>query len=120
MDKNILTEIKTTKKLLGKSQMTTGNKYQIKITYKNNSCYMIYNDNFYNSSKKEDFIYCLMLDALAYIDSNENYNNFCEMFGYDAGQGMAVFNGCKRQYIKYNKLFNEAEQKQLNIIFASY
>lgn len=118
--KKILENTKTTKTLLGKSTMTSGNKYQVKINYNGKNCYMVYNDNFYNNSTKEDFLYCLMSDALAYTNCY-NFADFMAEFGYSReAEAKKAYNGCKRQYIKYNKLFNNAEQKELENYFSNY
>lgn len=116
---DILKKIKTTKTRLRKSEMTSGDKFKVKITYNGKSCYMTFHDNFKNESKKEDFIYSLLLDA-------DTYNNITSLadfmnFGYtDEKEAKAIYNACKRQAQKVNYLFTEQEKEKLQELLMDY
>lgn len=116
----IIDNIKVYKKLLGKSKMTAGNKYQIKMTYKGKNIYFIYNDNIENNSKKIDILYCILMDATAYTNCY-NFADFMAEFGYDKeAEAKKVYNGCKRNYNKLTTLFTDAEVEDLEAWFTNY
>lgn len=52
---NILDLIKVYKKDLGKSEMTTGNKYEITMAYMGKQIVFDYHDNYKNTRDKIDF-----------------------------------------------------------------
>lgn len=116
----ILEKIKTTKTLLGKSQITSGNKYKVKISYNGKSVYMIFHDNFKNGSDKKDFVYSLMQDANAYRDCY-NFADFMNNFNYtEEKEVQKIYNACRRQSQKFDKLFTEEEQEELQELLADY
>lgn len=117
---DILDKIKTTKSRLGKSEMTSGDKFKVKISYNGKSCYMVFNDNFENKSDKKDFIYSLWLDADAWINS-KNLADFMSEFGYDdKKQASKIYNACEKQAQKFNKLFTQKEQNEIRELLADY
>lgn len=117
----ILDEIKTSKRYLGKSEMTSGNKYEVRITYKNKTIYEVFNDNYENKSDKKEFIYALLSDADAYNNAR-NLADFILEYGYeeDEKEAKRVYNACKRQAEKIEKLFTKDEQEELKEIFENY
>lgn len=118
---DILKKIKTTKTRLGKSEMTSGDKFKVKITYNGKSCYMTFHDNFKNKSDKKDFICCLLLDANAYEEDTRDSYDFMVNFGYtDEKEAKAIYNACKRQAQKVNYLFTEQEKEKLQELLMDY
>lgn len=117
---DILEKIKTTKSRLGKSDCTSGNKFKVKISYNGKNCYMVYHDNFKNKSNKKDFIYSLLLDSDAYNNTTDLYDFMAE-FGYDdKKQASKIYNACKMQSLKFNKLFTQKEQAEIRELLADY
>jgi hypothetical protein len=117
---DILEKIKITKVYLGKSTQTSGNKYQIIINYNNIKTSMIFNDNYLNKSEKKDFICCLILDSMSFENSN-SLNDFMREFGYEnEKEAKKAYNGCMKQFNKYNKLFTKNEQEQLSKLLENY
>ena len=118
---NIIDKIKITKKLLGKSNITEGNKYLIKISYNGKNCYMIYNDNYKNDSTKKDILFAFVSDARVFADYGDNLDYFASCFGYnDYNEARQVYFGCKRQLKKYNRLFDFMEQEELEDLLQDY
>jgi hypothetical protein len=129
---SILNSITTKKTKTGKSIMTSGDKFQVTIKYNGKTCTMVYNDNYKNSSGTNDFIFALMSDALAYIET-VNLRQFADNYGYDyyeyaqdAEQQQknlgvaAIYNACKRQYTKFNRMFTKAEQQKIADALSDY
>lgn len=114
----MLENIKCTKTYLDKSEMTSGNKYRITLTYNGNSIWFIFNDNYLNKSNKRDFVYCLLTDAQAYKYA-ENVNEFADEFGYDTydradySKVNKIYQACKKQYDRLCKLFTSTEAEIL-------
>ena len=110
----MLEKIKCKKTNKGKSQMTSGNAFQITLSYNGKRCGFLFNDNYLNESNKNDFVYCLLSDADAYT-SSRNFEDFCNMFGYDndSRKALKAFNGCKKQAEKVRRLFNDEEVETL-------
>ena len=119
--KEILTNIKCIKKCLGKSDLTSGNKYRITLTYNNKTVWFIYNDNYMNKSDLKDILYCLILDATAY-ENAYNFADFCNEFGYDSDSMKAykIYQACKKQLDRYNKLFTQEEKDFLQNLLQDY
>lgn len=117
---DILEKIKTTKTYLNKSKKTSGNKFKIKMTYKNKTIYFIFNDNYLNDSDKKDFLNALYMDSLSYEES-QNIYEFMRNFGYEEEkEANKIYNACKKQYEKFNKLFNLQEQQKISKILENY
>lgn len=117
---NILDLIKVSKKDLGKSEMTSGNKYKITMAYMGKQVVFDFHDNYQNTSDKKDFLWALMSDSQAY-SSCRDIKDFCDLYGYgneNARDVIDTFNACKEQFEKYNKLFNEQEQQEIENLLA--
>lgn len=111
----LIEQIKSTKSNQGKSQMTSGNKYQVRLSYNGKSISMVFNDNYLNKSTTKDFLWALMIDAQSY-ENNPFYMDFCKEFGYDdvyECKAKKAFKGCQNASIKIHKLFTEEEIEQL-------
>ena len=117
----ILNKITYKKTYLHKSTLTSGNAYRITLNYKNNTIWFIYNDNIYNKSTLNDFIYCLLLDSQAYEINKGNVFEFMREFGYnDTHEAKRIYNACEKQSERLHKLFTNEEIQQLNKHFENY
>ena len=117
---NLLNEINSTKTYIGKSNLTSGNAYRITLTRNDIKIGFIFNDNIYNESDKNDFIYSLLRDSQAY-EYCYNLADFMNEYGYtDAKQAKTIFDACKKQSERLHKLFNNTEIKMLEKIFENY
>lgn len=118
--KTLLNEINTTKTYIGKSDLTSGNAYRVTLTRNGVKVGFVFNDNIYNESDKNDFVYSLLRDSQAY-ESTRDLTDFMLDFGYDnIPQAKQVYNACKKQFDRLHKLFNNAEIKMLKKIFENY
>lgn len=118
--KELLDEINTTKTYIGKSEMTSGNAYRVTMTRNGAKIGFIFNDNIYNESDKDDFIYSLLRDSQAYEYACD-FAYFMNEFGYtDAKKAQQAYNACKKQSERLHKLFNTIEIKTLEKIFENY
>ena len=118
--KALLNEINSTKTYIGKSGMTSGNAYRVTLTRNGKRVGFIFNDNIYNESDKNDFVYSLLSDSQAYENARD-LTNFMLAFGYDnIPQAKQVYNACKKQSERLHKLFNDAEIETLEKIFENY
>lgn len=118
--KTLLNEINTTKTYIGKSEMTSGNAYRVTMTRNGVKVGFIFNDNIYNESDKDDFIYSLLCDSQAY-EFCYNLADFMNEYGYtDARQAKKIYNACKKQFDRLHKLFNTTEIETLEKIFENY
>lgn len=118
--KNLLNEINTTKTYIGKSDLTSGNAYRVTLTRNGKRIGFIFNDNIYNESDKNDFIYSLLNDSQAY-EYCYNFADFMNEYGYtDDKQAKKIYNACKKQSERLHKLFNSTEIEMLEKIFENY
>ena len=118
--KTLLNEINTTKTYIRKSDLTSGNAYRVTLTRNGVKVGFIFNDNIYNESDKNDFIYSLLRDSQAYENARD-LTDFMFDFGYDnIPQAKQVYNACKKQSERLHKLFNDAEIETLEKIFENY
>ena len=116
----LLNEINATKTYIGKSNFTAGNAYRITLTRNDIKIGFIFNDNIYNESDKNDFIWSLLLDSQAYENARD-LTDFMNEYGYtDDKQAKRAYNACKKQSDRLHKLFNDAEIKTLEKIFENY
>lgn len=118
MLQRLLRMIKCKRVYVGKSKMTSGNKYKIYLCYKGHRCVFEFNDNFKNESKKQDFIRCMLLDAQAYEYARDVYD-FAEEFGYgyeNLAEARKAYRACEMQSIRVHRLFNEQEIDILSTI----
>lgn len=119
-ENDLLNEINTTRTYIGKSDMTSGNAYRVTLTRNGVKVGFIFNDNIYNESDKNDFVYSLLSDSQAY-EYCYNFANFMNEFGYtDARQAEQVYDACKKQSERLHKLFNSTEIEILEKIFENY
>ena len=110
---SILDKIEVSKRVKGKSKMTSGDEYEITATYNGNTIKFSYNDNYMNNSDKRDFLYALMSDADAYCLYSD-FDDFVDEFGYDdPKQAYKAYKGCKDLYYKASTLFDEEEWDEL-------
>lgn len=118
--KTLLNEINTTKTYIGKSDCTSGNAYRVTLTRNGVKVGFIFNDNNYNESDKNDYIYSLLRDSQAY-EYTYNLADFMNEYGYtDDTQAKQVYNACKKQSERLHKLFNNTEIETLEKIFENY
>ena len=118
--KTLLNEINATKTYIGKSDLTSGNAYRITLTRNRKGIGFIFNDNIYNESDKNDFIWSLLSDSQAY-ENTRDLADFMLAFGYDnIPQAKKIYNACKKQSERLHKLFNDAEIETLEKIFENY
>lgn len=111
----MLESIKMTKTYLGKSEMTSGNKYRITLTYNGKSVWFLFHDNMWNNSPKTHIIDCFVRDAYDYMNYKNIYE-FADEFGYDMEDysiAKRAYNGCKKQYDRLCKLFTSTEAEIL-------
>ena len=116
----LLNEINTTKTYIGKSDLTSGNAYRVTLTRNGVKVGFVFNDNIYNESDKNDFIFSLLSDSQAYENARD-LADFMLDFGYDnIPQAKQVYNACKKQSERLHKLFNDTEIETLKKIFENY
>ena len=97
---------------MGKSKETSGNEYSVVLKYNGNSISMLYHDNYKNKSDKDEFLYALLLDGVAY-ENCYNLADFMDEFGYeDKTKATKAYNACKRQCEKLHRLFTYEEIEQ--------
>ena len=113
MLQRFLSMIKCKKVDLGKSTMTSGNAYRVTISYNGNWCRFVFNDNYQNKANKEDFLYCLWLDASSFEECRDVYD-FAHSFCYDRActpmsEVRKIYRACEKQSERLHRLFNENE-----------
>lgn len=119
LNNNIIKNIKVTKTNKGKSQMTSGDKFSATLTYNGKSARFTFNDNHQNKSDKLDFLNALIIDANSY-SSSVDLLDFSENYFENIKEAKKAYNECKKQYERYNRLFNEQEQEELQELFYNY
>ena len=106
---SFIDKISCHKTRVGKSQMCSGDKFLVTLTYKGKRCSFVFHDNFRNASKKEDFLYCLYLDAEAF-DNNIDIYDFADSFGYKGCKDAEkAYEGCRKQSERLHRLFTDEE-----------
>lgn len=111
----MLENLKCTKRNQGKSTQTSGDKYYITLTRKDNgkSINFTFHDNYLNKSKLEDFVYAIVSDCSAY-ESCSSVEMFKNMFGYeDYEEAEKVYKACKKTSDKVHKIFTTEELEWL-------
>lgn len=112
--------VKETHTTQGKSTMTAGNYYNITLTKGGQFVRFQFHDNIHNDASLCDFVYALLMDANAYESTTDAFDFMAE-FGYTNPQkAKEVYNACKKQAERLNKLFTSEEVEQLQIIFENY
>ena len=107
---------------MGKSKETSGNEYSVVLKYNGNCITMLFHDNYKNDSGKDDFLYALLMDGLAY-ENCYNLADFMDEFGYDYDQkdkAQKAYKACERQYNKLHRLFTDEEIEQLQEEFEDF
>jgi hypothetical protein len=116
----MLDKIKCTKTDLGKSDITTGNKFRVTLTYNNKTIWFVMHDNCLNKANKRDFLKLLFSTASAYHCSN-TLEQFMEYYRYtDIPQAKKYYKECKKQYDRVCKLFHSVEVAILERELAIY
>lgn len=114
--------VKATRTYMGKSEKTSGNKYKVVFKYNGQTATMIYHDNYLNNSGKNEFLYALLMDGLAFANCF-NLADFTDEFGYDYDnlpQAKKAFDSCAKQLVKLQRLFTEEEIEQLQEEFSDF
>lgn len=114
--------VKANKVCLGKSTKTSGNEYSVVLKYNGNSISMLFHDNYKNESGKDEFLYALLMDAMAY-ENCFNLADFMNEFGYDyedEDKAEKVYKACERQNNKLHRLFTYEEINRLQEEFKDF
>ena len=114
--------VKASKVYLGKSKQTSGNEYSVVLKYNGNSITMLFHDNYLNESGKDEFLYALLMDAMAY-ENCSSLADFMDEFGYGyerRKEAEKAYKACERQYNKLHRLFTEEEIKELQNEFEDF
>lgn len=114
--------VKANKVCMGKSKKTSGNEYSVVLKYNGNSITMLFHDNYKNESGKDDFLYALLMDAMAY-ENCFNLDDFMDEFGYGYDQrkeAEKAYKACEKQYNKLHRLFTEKEIDELHNEFEDF
>lgn len=114
--------VKANKVCLGKSERTSGNEYSVTLKYNGNSITMKYHDNYLNEGDRDDFLYALLMDSLAY-ENCYNLADFMDEFGYgyeDKDKAKKAYKACERQYNKLHRLFTQEEIDELHNEFEDF
>ena len=115
-----LNEIKTSRYNLGKSEMCSGNKYRIRMSYNGVTVSFNYHDNYKNESGVKDYLYALLSDKNAY-ESTRDVNDFMLGFGYkNYNEAKRIREACKRNSEKLEKLFNSEELEEIEKELENY
>ena len=117
--------VKANKVYLRKSDKTSGNEYSVILKYCGNSITMLFHDNYKNESGKDEFLYALLMDAMAYENccSRFGFGDFMKEFGYDYEQekeAAKAYKACERQYHKLHRLFTKEEIELLQKEFEDF
>ena len=106
---SFIDKIHCRKTYLRKSTMTSGNAYMVTLSYKGKRCSFVFNDNYGNASDKEDFLYCLVLDAQSF-EGVEGLKEFKNEFGYNSyREAGKAYSACCRQSLRLHRLFTDEE-----------
>lgn len=112
----LLSQVRCTKVCKGKSKVTSGDKYRIYLSHRDNHCSFIFNDNYNNSSSKRDIVFCLWLDADCYESVDDVYD-FAREFCYnDINEAKKAYKECEKQSERLHRLFTDAEIEILSSI----
>lgn len=93
----------------GKSHMTAGNEYEIRMRRNKFTCYFKYHTNINDTLSLDEIMYCLILDSDCYEFARDEYE-FAREYGYDdLAEARRIYKACNATYNKLRKLFSEAE-----------
>lgn len=94
------------------------NQYKVKVTFEGRSATFDYGSSVHNYNegiepKKEDLLYCLVSD----YNSPNNFENFCDEFGYDQDSRKAekIFKAIQKEATKLDKIFPNREIEDLDL-----
>lgn len=74
----------------------------------------------YSDDIEKDIIYCLLRDAESF-EFCQDIDDFSREFGYDkVSDCLKAFNGCKRTYKAFKRMFSDEELEELKNIFEDY
>ena len=107
----LLSRIKFSRSYVRKSSMTSGNEYNIFISYNGHWAWFTFHDNHENKSTLRDWLYCLVLDMNAYEFSRDEWE-FAREYGYsyeDMSKARKAYRACEKTAEKLHRLFTEAE-----------
>lgn len=100
-------QIKAT--LVGKSQMTSGDEYKIRLEHNGQFVILPYHTNINNTIDKRDIVECLLSDSEAY-ENTVDVTDFAYTFGYnDYIKAKKAYQECKKQSERLRKLFDDSE-----------
>ena len=114
--------VKASKVYLGKSKQTSGNEYSVVLKYNGNSITMLFHDNYLNESGKDEFLYALLMDTMAY-ENCSSLADFMDEFGYGyerRKEAEKAYKACEKQYNKLHRLFTEEEIDELHNEFEDF
>ena len=122
---SILNSLQWSRKYLGKSNMTSGNRYKITIErFISDNCSKVitfdFHDNIENKSTIKDWLRCLLLDSEAYLENlwatkTASVYSFMRSFGYnDYKQARKTFEACHEQCRKLKYFFSSREIEVLD------
>ena len=114
----ILSSLKWSASLVGKSHMTAGNEYNIRLSRNGFACVVKYHTNINDTLCLDDIMYCLILDSDCYEFSKDEYD-FARSYGYeDIHEAKRLYKACKTTYMRLRELFTEAEINALRTALA--
>lgn len=118
---NIFEKIDVKSERIGKSKLTSGDKFKITAEYNNKIIDFNFNDNYYNSSKKADYLEAIILDSEAYEEAQSDFLYFAKLYGYnDIEEAEKIYFGCEENHKKVNYLFNKKEIEKLKKELEKY
>lgn len=116
----ILATLKWSASYVGKSDMTAGNEYIIRLKRNNFSCATKYHTNINDTLCIDDIMYCLLSDSNAYEFSRDEHE-FMREFGYKSlNEAIKAYNACRKTYMQLRELFTQAELNALNAELANH
>lgn len=111
-----MNNVKVYRSKIGKSKVTTGNAYRIKVINKVNDRVITftYNDNYLNESSADNILYCLYLDYTAGI-SCEDLDDFMNEYGYkEEREANKIYKAVLKNTEKVKYCFTEEQIEELS------
>lgn len=100
-------------RLVGKSQMCSGNEYKVSVEHNGLKATFPYHTNYRDEKDNREFLSCVFDDAFAYENSRDILD-FKDEFGYeDSKQCREVYDACKGISEKLHRLFSDEEFDEL-------
>ena len=103
------------------------NTYRVTIKNNDEKFSTTFTDSIYNTSRGErssniSILYCVLMDAQCYENSN-SLEDFADNYGYDLyeerGKATRIFRACERQYNNIIKLFGSEGYEVLSAITSN-